>query len=681
MPTVASPRAERGIVLEPVKARIKKDTALRAGPGDSHPIIASVRAGSTVSVLSSTDGWHELDAMRRGEVIIGWAPHKAVVVAVESAAPGVPMTGRVTGRVNVRSGPGAGNPVIGKGKPGQEVSLLSTRGDWYEVIGTFKDDFRTGWIRHDFVAADVQTRHWAIAAKSQVQAFDTITRDATGTSSDLIGRPLAPGERRVIYSGYSKQFLPVKAEMRRGRFDLAAARFKALNNPAAGSEQVQTAGWQTGGDRDMPGKSPPASPTGLLTTDEFLSAVELGTLALDSGASSEAVQRFDGAEATLVGRKTRSKTKGTLKKFFGFLGETLTGKEEIAEYQGQGYERILMLNYKTIAFLLEGDRRAYNVTRRAIDWQNIEKRRFEAKLREVKAKLSELDSKSDQSRTRRDQGSVDRIVGEQYAALDARASSVPSAYVNPFGYYVAGMVHEFESASDITLRDNARIAYQKALKLNPNAAVLKQAVAELSKPAKRNDDRLVHVVVAEGFAPEKKTLIYGLRFGNDMLPVKLPIYEPVPSRVRRIEVRDMAGKTLQVLSPLADIEAIALRHQKDSQPFQNLRVGIAVARSAVEKTLFSQFGQLGQLIGNMRDAMTTPDMRAWMSLPARIQVARLHLPPGTERIRLVSIGRGGRELARTTVSLGKGPHGFVYARSIEGHLVAHASETLWMDES
>ena len=680
VPTVASPRAERGIVLEPVKARIKKDIALRAGPGDSHPIIATVRAGSAASILSSTDGWHELDVTRRGEVIIGWAPHKAVVVAVESAAPGVPMTGRVTGRVNVRSGPGTGNPVIGKGKPGQEVSLLSTRGDWYEVIGTFKDDFRTGWIRHDFVAADVQTRHWAIAAKSQVQAFETTTRDATRTASDLIGRPLAPGERRLIYSGYSEQFLPVKAEMRRGRFDLAAAKFEALNDPAARSEQGRNPGRQSDGDQDMPGKSSVASPT-LLATDAFLKAVELGTLALDSGASSEAVQRFDGAEATLVGRKTRSKTKGTLKKFFGFLGETLTGKEEIAEYQGQGYERILMLNYKTIAFLLEGDRRAYNVTRRAIDWQNTEKRRFEAKLREVKVKLGELDNKSDQSRRRHDQESVDRIVGEQYAALDARASSVPSAYVNPFGYYVAGMVHEFESASDITLRDNARIAYEKALKLNPSAAVLKQAVAELSKPAKRNDDRLVHVVVAEGFAPEKKTLVYGLRFGNDMLPVKLPIYEPVPSRVRRIEVRDMTGKTLQVLSPLADIEAIALRHQKDSQPFQNLRVGIAVARSAVEKTLFSQFGQLGQLIGNMRDAMTTPDMRAWMSLPARIQVARLHLPQKTERIQLVSIGRGGRELARTTVSLGKGPHGFVYARSIEGHLVAHASETLWMDES
>ena len=202
-------------------------------------------------------------------------------------------------------------------------------------------------------------------------------------------------------------------------------------------------------------------------------------------------------------------------------------------------------------------------------------------------------------------------------------------------------------------------------------------MAELSRHATPRKDRLLHVVVAEGFAPEKKTLVYGLRFGNDMLPVKLPIYEPVPSRVRRIEVRDMTGKTLQVLSPLADIEAIALRHQKDSQPFQNLRVGIAVARSAVEKTLFSQFGQLGQLIGNMRDAMTTPDMRAWMSLPARIQVTRLHLPQKMERIQLVSIGRGGRELARTTVSLGKGQHRFVYARSLESNTSVPVPSSTW----
>ena len=679
MPTEASPRTERGIVLEPVQARIKKDTALRAGPGNSHPIIASVRAGSAASILSSKDGWHELDVTGRGEVMIGWAPHKAVVVAVESAAPGVPMTGRVTGRVNVRSGPGTGNPVIGKGKPGQEVSLLSTRGDWYEVIGTFKDDFGTGWIRHDFVAADVQTRHWAVAAKQQVYVFDDTARNAAATSSDLVNWPLSAGERRVIYSGYSERFLPVKAEMRRGRFDLAVVRFKALNKPAAGSEQDQNPGRQTDGNQDMPGKSPTDSPA-LMATDAFLEAVELGTLALDSGAPSDAIQRFGGAETALVERKTRSKTKGTLKKIFDFLGEAVTGDEEIAEYQGQGYERILMLNYKTIAYLLRGERLAYNVTRRAIDWQNTEKRRFEAKLREVKAKLGELDRESDKSGGRYDQGFVDRIVGEQYAALDARASSVPSAYVNPFGYYVAGMVHEFESASDITLRDNARIAYEKALKLNPNAAVLKQAVAELSRLANPRKGRLLHVVVAEGFAPEKKTSLYGLRFRDQVLPVKLPIYVPVPSRVRRIEVRDMKDKTLQVLSPLADIEAIALRHQKDSQPFQNLRVGLAVARSAGEKWLFSKLGPLGQVLGNWRDATSTPDMRAWMSLPARIQVARLHLPKGTERIQLVSIGQGGRELARTTVPLGKGRHRFVYARSLEDQLVAHVSETLWMDK-
>ena len=52
-------------------------------------------------------------------------------------------------------------------------------------------------------------------------------------------RPLASGERRLIYSGYSERFLPVKAEIKRGRFDLAVAKFKSLNNPAADTGQTQ----------------------------------------------------------------------------------------------------------------------------------------------------------------------------------------------------------------------------------------------------------------------------------------------------------------------------------------------------------------------------------------------------------------------------------------------------------
>lgn len=446
-----SSRAQQGVAVKPVQGLINKDIAMRNGPRDTHPVVAHLPAGTVASILSSRNGWHELDVTIRGRAMIGWVPHKAVVVTVESAAPGVSLTGRVTADVNVRAGPGTSNPVVAKGAPGQEVSLLSTRGDWYEVTGTFGDQQRSGWIRHDFVAADVQHRHWAVASKSQTQAFFGGGASPAWTSAELMKRPIAPGERRVIYAGYSEQFLPVKAEMKIGRFDLAAAKFEALSNPAAPSRN-------TSGASDTQRETGTASSAVLVTTDDFLNAVELGTLALDRGASSEAVEHFATAEDTIVERKTRSKTGSFFRNLMGALGETLTGKEEILDYRGEGYERILMLNYKTIAYLLRGERLAYNVTRRAIDWQNIEKRRFEEKLREAEGKLNELDRESKQSGGRYDQNSVNRLVNEQYAGLDARASSVPSAYVNPLGYYVAGVVHEFESASDITLRDNARIS-------------------------------------------------------------------------------------------------------------------------------------------------------------------------------------------------------------------------------
>ena len=79
--------------------------------------------------------------------------------------------------------------------------------------------------------------------------------------------------------------------------------------------------------------------------------------------------------------------------------------------------------------------------------------------------------------------------------------------------------------------------------------------------------------------------------------------------------------------------------------------------------------------------MTTPDMRAWMSLPARFHAARLRLAPGAKRIRLVAIGHDGRELARTTVSLGTGRNHFIYARSLDNRLTAQVNKTLWTDGS
>ena len=58
----------------------------------------------------------------------------------------------------------------------------------------------------------------------------------------------------------------------------------------------------------------------------------------------------------------------------------MLGSEEMANYELRGYEKVMLLNYKALCYMLMGDRKAYNVTRRAIDLQQAEWEKFKEML-------------------------------------------------------------------------------------------------------------------------------------------------------------------------------------------------------------------------------------------------------------------------------------------------------------
>lgn len=455
------------------------------------------------------------------------------------------------------------------------------------------------------------------------------------------------GERLVVYKGYSKKFMEIKELMKSGEPESVTAMY---------AEQDKGKSYKKIG---------------------YLGLLERGTLATDQGNSENAVERFYYAEQILKDREKECLAKEKAKKGFSLFLQTVTGYEESGPYWGEPYEKILLLNYKTIAYLLQGDRKAYNVTRRAIDWQNMAKKVFEEKVREAKIKLGQ--EQKDQHKKGDDSSKLNfkKIIAGQFSGMDAKASTVASAYVNPFGFYVAGIIQELESDDDPSLRKNALISYKKALELNPHSRVIQQAVKELKKEYTPSGTKLVHVVVGEGFVPEKKVLEFWIDVG-EVIPIKLPIYEPTSSRVQRIEVYTSDGKRLACLSPVADIEAICLRHQKDMQPFYMLRVMLAAGSSYVIKKALDELGLIGRLFSFGRDKMSSPDTRSWMSLPATIQAARLRVPKGLKRIRIVSYGEKGQELASETVDLDTSTHNFVYARSIDNVLYSYPNKKLWL---
>jgi len=454
--------------------------------------------------------------------------------------------------------------------------------------------------------------------------------------------------RNVIYGGYSKDFLPIKnlitTEQWVQAYQLQQLRVK---------------------------QSDPA---------DFLNSNEAGLLALDTHNAANAIHHFTAAEHFLKINAAKSFLEDGATSLGLEALSFISGKGDLTEYNGAPFERILMLNYKSISYLLNGERKAYNVTRRAIDWQNIEQKEFEKSLESAKQKISEEEAKikeKQQDNSIVGTGNIFSVIANQYKSSEKTALSVSSAYVNPFGFYMAGIVQEFDSFEDASLRDNARISYKKALKLNPESKVLKQAVREIKKRPRRGK-RLIQVVIADGFSPEKKTLQFGLPMPGGMVPIKLPIYEPVASKVAHIKIKS-GKRTLATLSAVANIEAIVLRHQLDSLPLQHFKVVASIARSTAENMLWGQLGALGQIGKSFRESFANPDMRSWMSLPKQLLAARFYASKRLKNITIVSYDKRWRRLASKKVALPKNQHSFIYARTIDHILNANVNKTLWVN--
>lgn len=559
--------------------------------------------------------------------------------------------GEVKKAANLRAGPSTQKKVLGVIPKGSTVKIIAAQGDWYMLESDIQGAPGGGWVYSSLISQNnPSTAQLALAGIKQPSAprSDSRKKNIKTTSN-----------YNIDYAGYSKRFIPAKQLYMDGKLEELASfyesKIQAANNNEDNSKAIKKLG--------------------------VLQWLEQGTLDIDRGDFSKAVDDFSSAENLLEKRKNDSKLVSGLKKSSGWFIGTVIGSEEISAYKGEGWERVLMLNYKSIAYLLQGKRQAYNVTRRSIDWQNIEKKKFDKKLQQQKEKAKEKYGKEEKNNSEQ-ANTVRKGLMAAFAPMKAKASTVPSAYVNPFGFYVSGMIQEFESYNDRSLRDNAKISYKKALELNPKSKVLKQAVKDLNNPAAPPGTRLIHVVVADGFVPEKKVLNYNVRMGNSIIPLKMPIYEPVKSKVYRIEVRSSSGKRLAILSPVSDIEAISLRQQLDNQPLLIVRAMTSFLISATADSVAQQSeGLMGVIIkigSEIRKVTSSPDTRSWMSLPATIQAARLHLRKGINKLIIRTYAKNGKRLSSKTVKIDPNNHNFVYARSIDNRLYTQSSEILWL---
>lgn len=468
----------------------------------------------------------------------------------------------------------------------------------------------------------------------------------SGGSSDSLG---IVKEGQEALKTYGEVFAPARNTLKSGKFDSLVA---DINAPFI---------------KDGKGMSDEDIKEKLVDDNSELSIAERGLLTLNCGDIERALVYFDAAD-----QKMEKVEEGGFFSKAASFGKTglaaASGLEEVGDYKLRGYEKVMVLNYKALCYLLMGDRKAYNVTRRAIErqqkeWESFQERKAKFDAKEKNAEVEKI---------------VNAIPDKRSSAAKKKASLVSSAYVNPFGDYMDAVMNELDSldttVKDTSLRDNARIAYEKVVKNNAKCATAKTAAKQVVKTAPAGK-KIVHVILADGFAPEKKEHSEAIAVGKYAAAVNFAVATPIASPVNSARVK-AAGQTSSMHS-LSQIESIVLRDEQDNMPWRYAMMALGIIRSGAAGALSEKAG-LGSVLGaGAASKLQRPDTRSWLSLPNQVLVARMYVPANTKQITLETLSQG---KVRATTSVNIAAHGptVVYAVSYDKQLRAYANKKSWV---
>ena len=183
------------------------------------------------------------------------------------------------------------------------------------------------------------------------------------TRSDSLG--LAENE---AVKTYAEAYQPARDMLFAGKFDELKAKVLENGKDKEGKELTKEEAYEK-----------------LLTSASELSIMERGLLALNTGDVDRALFFFDAAEEKLNLAEDQTGVTDQAAGASKSLLASVTGAKELADYEVRSYEKVMLLNYKALCYMLKGDRKAYNVTRRAIDLQQEEWEKFQ----QEKAKFEE----------------------------------------------------------------------------------------------------------------------------------------------------------------------------------------------------------------------------------------------------------------------------------------------------
>ena len=382
-------------------------------------------------------------------------------------------------------------------------------------------------------------------------------------------------------------------------------------------------------------------------SDRLIYLLEQGAVMRAAGQLEQSNQSLDEAEKLFEKFDEKAKVR---------IGrEAMAAVTNLAElnYEGYGYDRIMMNAYKALNYIELGNMDYARVELKRVAYaQQANEQRKQEKIAAAEAARQEKDNSAtsvDAQRTYNDP-QLQAQISNAYADLpDLTAKAV---YVNAYAEYLQGlfMLH----AGDTADREIGRTALRNTAGMIANTYVQQDVELAEQLTSGGGDKTLTYVIVESGLAPRREELridipififnIVARDTGVDYVGAAFPILMRDPEGYNSFSVR--GGGADYPAQLLVDMDGVVAREFKDELPAVITRTIIAAGTKAVlayaanRATARNDLLNLATRIGTTAYQMVAnrADLRTWRTLPKNIYIMRLPTPADGQLALLNSAG-------------------------------------------
>jgi len=345
------------------------------------------------------------------------------------------------------------------------------------------------------------------------------------------------------------------------------------------------------------------------------------------------------------------------------------------DYEGDGYEKVMMHNYKAINYLMLDDKEEARVEiRNSYQKQMEEKEKFKDEIAEYKKKDKEVikEEKKLPRKKRRYRRSKKSIYAKLKPLFDG-VSSEHMPYQNPFAYYISALVYEENGEFN-----DAYIDIKEASKYYPNSQILKEKLLYYAKKAYGKDsneykllaqqnikesisDNRAEVFINFSSSPLKEQMKVPIYINGAMQFVSFPTFKLANSPANSVIIKDDKGDIIAQSSILTDVDAIVINIFKERVLGMILRQVVnvgskTVASEAISNRIDTGNVLVGAAVGlgvSLVSAMTSKaDTRTWSTLPSKIDALSFAYNP-SKKYTLRLLDKQGGELSKQPLVLTK----------------------------